>query len=699
MGVTYFDFNSASQTPNEAPQAPKWASPQQYDRDEVHRALTTHLEGVLGYLYPHGFADKRGKKFYIGSIDGEAGESLSVELTGDKAGLWHDFATGDGGDIFDLWRVARGCVSFRDTIRDAAEYSGATANTPRRAPKRKNPKGGEAWGAPSETYRYTDATGKLIAEIERYDWTKDGERKKTFRPWDVAQRKYTHPETRPLYNLPNIASAPEIIVVEGEKAADALIAQNIDATTAMGGSNAPLEKTDWSPLRGRKVVIWPDNDEAGKAYAERLRTHLEAQGALAVSVLNIPADKPEKWDAADAEGEDLGALIRNMRSEAPAASAVNFKIEFWDSVDLAAIPRVQYVYNHFYAKGYTSVTAAPPKVGKSLLGLIEAVDMATGRGLLTDSPQAPQRVYYYNAEDDIHTIRNRVGAILKHYGIPQSEIRGRLAIASGVGDGGFYIISGQDGEINEAQFQAMEAKCLAAGIDAVILDPLQDLSRSPETNEVMRLLGGRLRKMASRCQLAIGLIHHTRKMQPGVRASIDDMRGGSALRGTARFNRLLVPMSEDEAAKAGLQDHRSHFQIGDIEGNLAPPSSDFAKWFEKISVIAENGESVGVIAPWKWPDAFDGIDPKTSAAARNAVMAADPKPKENPRASAWVGHLIGPIVGIDSNDKGGKARLASIIKTWLSTGVLAVERVYSARDGREIPLIVAGPNNPLEGVK
>lgn len=692
----WFDLNTASTPATGTPEAPQWAAAHGYERDEVFGALTARLEGVLGYLYPRGFADKKGKKFYIGSINGEEGESLSVELTGPKAGLWHDFATGDGGDIFDLWKSARGLASFRETLKDAGEYSGATTNTPRRTPKRKNPKGGEAWGAPSAVYRYTDPAGKLLAEIERYDWEKDGERKKTFRPWDVATRKYTHPETRPLYNLPNIASAPEIIVVEGEKAADALIAQNIDATTAMGGSNAPLEKTDWTPLRGRKVVIWPDNDDSGKAYAERLKDHLEEQGALAVSVLNVPADRPEKWDAADAEGEDLGALIRAMRSEASTTRPVSFEIDFWDNVDLSAIPRVEYVYNHFYAKGYTSVTAAPPKVGKSLLGLIEAVDIATGRGILTGHAQAPQRVYYYNAEDDLYTIQNRVGAILQHYGIDQSEIRGRLALTSGVGDGGFYIISGQDGEINEAQFQAMEAKCQAHKIDCIILDPLQDLSRSPETNEVMRLLGGRLRKMASRCQLAIGLIHHTRKMQAGVKASIDDMRGGSALRGTARFNRLLVPMSEDDAVKAGLNDHRSHFQVGDIEGNLAPPSSDYAKWYEKISVIAENGESVGVITPWKWPDAFDGIGADAAIACRSAVMQAKDRPRESEQANAWAGHLFGPILGLDSRDKSGKAKLKSIIRTWMETGVLAVESEYSTRDSREIKYIVAGPNDMRE---
>lgn len=694
--MSFFDFNTASATAQDAPQTPKWAG-STYDRDEVFNSLTTRLEGVLGYLYPNGFADKKGKKFYIGSIDGEEGESLSVELTGPKAGLWHDFATGEGGDIFDLWKAARGCVSFRDTLKDAGEYTGAAANTPRRTPKRKNPKGGEAWGAPSAVYRYTDPKGSIIAEIERYDWEKDGQKQKTFRPWDVATRKYTHPETRPLYNLPNIASAPEIVIVEGEKAADALIAQNIDATTAMGGSNAPLEKTDWTPLRGRKVLIWPDNDDTGKAYAARLKEHLESCGALAVSVLNIPTGKPEKWDAADAEGEDLGAMIRNMRAEVSAANAVRFEIDFWDDVDFASIPRVEYVYNHFYAKGYTSVTAAPPKVGKSLLGLIEAVDIATGRGLLTGEPQAPQRVYYYNAEDDRNTILNRIGAILKHYGIDQSEIKDRLAITSGVGDGGFYIISGQDGEINEPQFQAMEEKCLANKIDCIILDPLQDLSRSPETNEVMRLLGGRLRKMASRCQLAIGLIHHTRKMQAGVKASIDDMRGGSALRGTARFNRLLVPMSEDDALKAGLNDHRHHFQIGDIEGNLAPPSSDYAKWFEKVSVIADNGESVGVIVSWEWPDAFHGLRREDAVAVRNAIGECETPPRDHYQSPDWAGYVVADTLGLPCDEKPERARIKSILNEWIKTGVLSVETWRDPKSRRDVKVIFPGSNTMNEG--
>lgn len=692
--TSFFDFNSADGISGDGPTPPDWAQGPSLDRDDVRASLLSRLEGVLGYLYPQGFADKKGHKFYIGDINGLEGESLSVELTGEKAGLWHDFATGEGGDVFDLWKAARGCVSFREALQDAASYTGAVETTPRRTPKRKNPKGGEAWGMPTATYRYTDVIGKLLAEVERYDWEKDGEPQKTFRPWDVKQRAYRAPETRPLYNLPNISSAPEIIVCEGEKAADALIAQNIDATTAMGGSNAPIEKTDWGIVKGRLVVIWPDNDEAGKAYAERLKSHLEAEGAAGVSILTIPQDRPHKWDAADAEGEDLGALIRAMRP-AKVEAASSFKLTPWSPVNFAAIPRVDFLYNRFYARGYTSVTAAPPKVGKSLLGLVEAVDMATGRGLLTGETQAPLRVYYYNAEDDLHTIYNRVAGILEHYGIDQSELVDRLYVQSGVADDGFYVISGAEGEINEQQFQAMEAEFSAHSIDVTIFDPLQDLSRSPETNEVMRILGARLRKMAQRCQLGIGLIHHTRKMQAGVKASIDDMRGGSALRGTARFNRLLVPMSEDEGAKAGVSDHRAFFQVGDIEGNLAPPSSDYARWYEKVSVWAPNGESVGVIASWDWPDAFDGINPAKAIAVREAITAEPERTRKDPQSIDWVGHLVGEVLGIDTDEKAGKDKVKSVIKAWLDTGVLANE-TRNDRQRRPRPHIVSGPNDPRE---
>ena len=89
------------------------------------------------------------------------------------------------------------------------------------------------------------ADSQLIAVVYHYD-PPGG--MKEFRPWDATRRKMAPPEPRPLYHQPCIATAATIVLVEGEKCAQALVDIDIVATTAMHGANAPVEKTDWSPL-------------------------------------------------------------------------------------------------------------------------------------------------------------------------------------------------------------------------------------------------------------------------------------------------------------------------------------------------------------------------------------------------------------------------------------------------------------------
>lgn len=367
----------------------------------------------------------------------------------------------------------------------------------------------------------------------------------------------------------------------------------------------------------------------------------------------------------------------------------------WKLIDLSKIPAPEFVYSDFYARGYTSLTVAPPKVGKSMLGLAEAMDMATGRGFLTGQPREPLRVVYYNAEDDQNVIDARVSALLTAYGIDQSELLGRFFPTSGINAGDFFMVSGQDAVINEALFISIEKFVVQERADVLIFDPLQDLSRSPETNEVFRILGQRLRRLSSNTGVAIGLIHHTRKIAPGVSATIDDARGGSALRGTARFNRLLIGMTEDEGVKAGVPNHRYYMRIGDMESNLAPPSADVNRWFEKVSILTPNGHAVGAIRPWQWPDAFMGLRREDAAAVRSAIAACDPPPRESIQSKDWAGFVVAEVLGLDATEKADKARLSSLLKEWVKTGVLAVETVHDKRNGRPAPIVVAGPNNPM----
>ena len=277
-------------------------------RDELKRELLARLPAVLMALFPAGKI--RGNKFLIGNIQGEAGDSLEIALDGDKAGLWHDHATGEGGDIFGAIAGNQGLDTKRDfaaVLEAAARLVGRSLVTP--MPTRSEVPIDEL-GPHTAKWDYLSATGELIACVYRYD-PEPG--KKEFRPWDVRARMCRAPDPRPLYNLPDVSRADSVILVEGEKCADALIRMGITATTAMNGAKAPIDKTDWTPLAGKAVLIWPDRDVPGWDYAEAAARACVSAGAVSVAILVPPTDRPPGWDVADAveEGFDVQAFLES----------------------------------------------------------------------------------------------------------------------------------------------------------------------------------------------------------------------------------------------------------------------------------------------------------------------------------------------------------------------------------------------------
>ncbi len=64
---------------------------------EIKTRLARDVESVARDLLPNG--RKRGNEWRAGDVDGDEGDSLGVHLVGPKAGIWSDFATGEGGAI------------------------------------------------------------------------------------------------------------------------------------------------------------------------------------------------------------------------------------------------------------------------------------------------------------------------------------------------------------------------------------------------------------------------------------------------------------------------------------------------------------------------------------------------------------------------------------------------------------------------
>ena len=104
---------------------------------------------------------------------------------------------------------------------------------------------------------------------------------------------------RVLYRLPEVLAAEraqEIYIVEGEKDADRLSLYKLTATTNSGGAGKwSDEYSDY--LRGRAVVILPDNDRVGKQHGETVAASVYPV-ARSVRVVHLPG-LPTGGDVSD----------------------------------------------------------------------------------------------------------------------------------------------------------------------------------------------------------------------------------------------------------------------------------------------------------------------------------------------------------------------------------------------------------------
>lgn len=192
-------------------------------------------------------------------------------------------------------------------------------------------------GKRSTYWTYHDSLGEPVGLVVRWDRANG----KDIRP--VARfgddwRILAMPAPRPLYGLPGLATAQRVLVVEGEKAADAARLLGFTATTSSGGSQAAA-MTDWQPLAGKEIWILPDNDRPGRKYAETVAGILaKLTPAPAVRIVELP-NSPDRGDIVDwmsSHGES--AEPNGMRSEIEALAGA---VEPWrpaDAEDLAYRP-------------------------------------------------------------------------------------------------------------------------------------------------------------------------------------------------------------------------------------------------------------------------------------------------------------------------------------------------------------------------
>ena len=107
-----------------------------------------------------------------------------------------------------------------------------------------------------------------------------------------------------------------VVIVEGEKAARAVMKAGYIAATYCGGTSA-VNFADYSPVEGRPVLIWPDADKPGyRAAKKALQKAYEAQ-AFEVRFVPVDPKLSTGTDAADYSGpEEVSHIIAEAKENA-----------------------------------------------------------------------------------------------------------------------------------------------------------------------------------------------------------------------------------------------------------------------------------------------------------------------------------------------------------------------------------------------
>ncbi|MDP9476520.1 MAG: phage/plasmid primase, P4 family [Actinomycetota bacterium] len=130
-----------------------------------------------------------------------------------------------------------------------------------------------------DSYHVKDASGRLVAIHERWE----GPAGKSFL-WKHPNGEYSRrgeisPASLPLYGAERLYDWPEVdrgvVLVEGEKAADALLELGIRALGTVTGSSSAPGPEALEVLAGRRVILWPDDDRSGREHMRRVAEGLQ----------------------------------------------------------------------------------------------------------------------------------------------------------------------------------------------------------------------------------------------------------------------------------------------------------------------------------------------------------------------------------------------------------------------------------------
>lgn len=441
-------------------------------------------------------------------------------------------------------------------------------------------------GPSSYRWTYCDAAGDPVGLIVRWDRPEGKTIRPIYRGPDGRWRIGGMPRPRPLYELPALLARPDetVYVAEGEKAATAAEWLGLLGTTSPHGSNGAA-MADWRPLAGRDVVLLPDNDPAGRRYAETVASILlRLEPAARVRIVELPGLGPggdlfDWFNAGDSVAErqsTLAALVEaaavcrvpaGANSPVPAGAdtysplrAANGGVATSEPIlqCFADVPPslVRWLWPGRIAMGRLTLLVGRPGEGKSFLTTDLAARVSTGRPWPDGSEGVEGSVIFICAEDDpSDTLRPRLDA----HGADVRRTHLLSMVRKTTSEGRSYDVAFTLSDIGplERSLQ-MHPDCRLVVVDPIgsYLGSGTDAYRDSD----VRLLLDPVARLAEQYGPAVLLVAHRRKNAAVAHA--DDLALGSrAFTGVARSvwhltrdakcrdRRLLLPGKNNLAAE------------------------------------------------------------------------------------------------------------------------------------------------------
>ena len=304
----------------------------------------------------------------------------------------------------------------------------------------------------------------------------------------------------PIFVTKNHLDKP-ILISEGEKACQG--SQNLwpyDVATWHGGCNS-WDKSDWSEIYGRDVVLWPDNDKAGQECSEKICTFL-TDNKCKVKVAEIPgnfAEKDDLWDAAVnnyfQDPQDFEKYINDCKITKARGS-----LNFTKAEDLLSqVSNPDWLVDSILESSRLACIFGAPKSGKSFIAIAMATAIASGQDFYGNA--AKKKPVLYLVGEGTNAFSRRLHAV--NQGMYSLD-----GIPLYLSDRGVRINEPDDFARLEEQIKQVEA--VEGQIGLLVIDTFQrNFIGNENSSEDVGAFINKLDQIIADYKCCVLLVHHT----------------------------------------------------------------------------------------------------------------------------------------------------------------------------------------------